>query len=114
MPLITIGDFIDIIYRSRTRGIPYLSAKFSLNKTKRVKSSWDHSDMKRVNWWNIPAVINHLNKKISGDEQVGFIDYVVRRYFRNSENLIALSPACGNGHAEMKLARYNQFKLVEA
>jgi ubiquinone/menaquinone biosynthesis C-methylase UbiE len=109
---ISIGDFIDLYYKVKQKGFNILLSKFHLSNQTRTVSKWntvtDSSD-----FWIIPEVINRWNEKSTGDPNLEHEDYVVSKYFSQSNGLRMLSVGCGTGSKERKFAKYPNFELIE-
>ena len=110
--LISIGDFVDVYYKIKTRGINFLLSKFSrLSYKNRVSSKWD-SFVSQSDFWIIPEITKTWNYKISGDDTLTYEDYVCHKYFEGKENLSLLAVGCGEGKHERNFAKYSIFNNV--
>lgn len=109
---ISYGDFIDFYYKVRQKGLNYFGNKFNLSRSSRVRSKWNF-EQKSSGFWIVPKVRKRWNLIISGDVNLGYEDYVVNKYFKNSKNLSLLSVACGDGSHERKFAKYSCFSKIE-
>ena len=114
--LISIGDFLDIYFKLRALGFSAILQRLTPSNSKnRIKKSWDLASSKSAsNWWSVPLIQKRWNKIISGDENIEYPEYLVKKYLNEKNNLILLSPGCGSGSKELKFARFNNFKLIEA
>jgi SAM-dependent methyltransferase len=67
-------------------------------------------------WWEAgPELTRHVNEKITGDPQLDWIVYTLRKYFDGRLPLQrCLSLGCGTGHLERTLARYEAFVRCDA
>ncbi|MEO8238074.1 MAG: class I SAM-dependent methyltransferase [Flavobacterium sp.] len=110
--LVSIGDFADVYYKIKNRGINFLFSKFSKFSYKnRVSSKWD-SFVSQSDFWIIPEITKTWNYKISGDYDLTYEDYVFHKYFEGKENLGLLSIGCGEGKHERNFAKYRAFNNV--
>lgn len=110
--LVSIGDFVDVYYKIKTKGIHFLFSKFSRFSYKnRVSSKWD-SFVSQSDFWIIPEITKTWNYKISGDDNLGYEDYVCHKYFAGKENLSLLAIGCGEGKHERNFAKHTTFNNV--
>lgn len=89
----------------------------------RAARKWDEHEKDKqaglsagLTWWDAgPAIDAHINRKITGDPDEGWINYTLRTHFRQrlpvGECLIL---GCGNGHLERKLAALGAFDHCDA
>lgn len=110
--LVSIGDFVDVYYKIKTRGINFLLSKFfKFSYKNRVSSKWD-SFVSQSDYWIIPEITKSWNYKISGNETLTYEDYVCQKYFEGKENLSLVAVGCGEGKHERNFAKYSAFKNV--
>lgn len=68
-----------------------------------------------LHWTDLPAVKHRLNRKVSADSDIDWLDYTLRRYFADSLPLArCYSLGCGHGEVERRLARLGAFAICEA
>ncbi len=113
MALITRGDFIELFSKIQQRGWKYIFSKFHLNKTQRIRTTFNNIHINSANWWIIPEVRKRWNKKISGNQYLDYEDYLVDNYLKNKTGLRMLSIGCGIGSHEIKFAQHPCFALVK-
>lgn len=68
-------------------------------------------------WWDAgPVLHRHINRKISGDPEVGWIEYSIKKYLNNlaPSSGVYLSLGCGTGDIERSIARIKKFKWYDA
>lgn len=106
------GDFIDLIYEVRRKGITDFFHRFRLNNSSRVVNTWDCIDKGSSDWWIIPLIRKRWNEIISGNPEVEYEDYVANKYFKNKANLTLLSIGSGGGTPEIKFANHDCFSTV--
>lgn len=111
--IISVGDFIDIYQKLLQEGLGYLSKRFALSEESRIKRAWNKKSRPPIHWWSIPRVRERWNKKITGNTNINYSDYVVNNYLKNKKNLRMISPGCGSGTNETKFAKHNCFSRVE-
>ena len=111
--IINIDDFYDLYYKIQQQGLNVITNRIGISQKSRIKRLWDKNNNPPINWWAIPQVEKRWNKLISNNCNINYQDYFIEKYLKNKENLILLSPGCGNGIKEIKYARHSQFKLVE-
>ena len=112
MGLISVGDFIDLFYKIKGRGMKFIFGKISLMPANRTKNTWNNIDPNSSNWWIIEAVQKRWNKLITGNEELEYEDYVSEKYLHNKNRISILSIGCGGGEHEIKFARYNNISKV--
>ncbi len=106
MALITLGDVADLRYKLLTRGWDYVAGKLRWRRSDRVRATYTE-DAARANvsfWWDVPAVQQRWNEKISGDPAVGYHDHVERTVLRGRDDVRILSLGCGRGGNERNFA----------
>jgi ubiquinone/menaquinone biosynthesis C-methylase UbiE len=81
---------------------------------RRTQLAWEKTATPPDNWWDIPAVQRRRNELISGDPEVGFNEYVCRRYLAARQDLYGLSLGCGTGVRELGWAASGKFGRLEA
>lgn len=111
--LITPLDFQDL----------YLQAKWSYFKTvlrtmrisgkNRILSRWNsHSDL-QINWYDVPYVVKHVQKNITGNGETNYATYLVEKYFKGRKDIRMLSPGCGGGVKELQFAKISAFERID-
>ena len=111
--IINIDDFYDLYYKIQQQGINVITSRLGINQKSRVKKVWDRNSNPPINWWSVPKVVERWNKLISDNSNLRYQDYFIDKYLKNKENLVLLSPGCGNATKEIEYAKHSQFKLVE-
>lgn len=99
---ISIGDFIDLIYKIQVKGWNFFQKKLQFSATARAIGTWNIEILPPTNWWIIPAIRREWNKNISGDENIPYYDYIASLFLKGKENLTMLVPACGTGSHERR------------
>ena len=112
MRLITIDDIIDTYTKLNQRGVSFITSKFNFNEVKRAKTAFNHTHIESSNWWIIPKIKERWNIKVTGDKNLDFIDFTVKTYLTNKQNLKLLSLGSGNCTSELKFASYNNFEEI--
>jgi ubiquinone/menaquinone biosynthesis C-methylase UbiE len=113
--LINIHDFVVLARRIRQKGMFKALHRVFKPYASRVQTAWEHTESKPINWWDIPEVQKRWNYKITGNPDLEKYEYVAQKYLRqNSNNLRGLSIGCGTGISEVKWARTNIFRKLEA
>lgn len=87
----------------------------------RVKKHWDEHTSRfsgrssGLFWWDVPEVMRYINKQISGDSEVDWIEYTLGKYFKDYLPVNrCLSLGCGVGDLERSLARLGAFDHCDA
>jgi ubiquinone/menaquinone biosynthesis C-methylase UbiE len=109
---ISVGDFIDLYYKVKQKGLPVLLSKLHLSNRARTVSKWELISP-GSDFWIIPAVRKRWNEKCTGDPNLEYEDYIVSKYFENAKGLRMLSVGCGTGSRERKFARHAGFERIE-
>ncbi len=109
---ISVGDFIDLKYKIKQKGLPELQSIFRFSGQQRSINKWDNVKPSS-DFWIVPAVRRRWNEKCTGDPDVEYEDYVVKKLFNKGENLRMLSVGCGTGSRERKFGKYENFSLIE-
>lgn len=109
--LISWGDFLDVYYKVKQKGILQLVSLFNLDKNKRVSAKWDKYQSSS-DFWIIPQLKLHWNFLISGNLNVGYEEYVTQKYLLNKNNLALLSIGCGEGRHERNFAVSGKFSSI--
>jgi 2-polyprenyl-3-methyl-5-hydroxy-6-metoxy-1,4-benzoquinol methylase len=110
--LLNFGDFSDLYYRIRQRGLAFIHKKLRINKNKRTINTFNESDKTSANFWDIPKVNERLNFKITSNPNLEYPDYVYERYLKEKSDLKLLSVGCGTGSYEIKFAKYPNFAEI--
>lgn len=109
---ISKGDFIDLYYKIRQKGIDKLFSKIKLSSSSRIKSKWNeygHSS----DFWIIPEIRERWNLKATGDPKLEYEDYFMNKYLKGKKDLRLLSVGCGSGLRERKFAKHPEFSFLE-
>lgn len=110
--LITRGDFIDVWSKLNQRGKGFLLSKLNPSKINRTKSAFDESAVSAANWWIIPAVRKRWNQMITGVDNMKYEDYLMDKFFSDTNDLKLLSIGSGVSSHEIKLAKHTQLSKV--
>jgi ubiquinone/menaquinone biosynthesis C-methylase UbiE len=108
---ISIGDFVDLYFKIKLKGMQVLWSKFKWSKSARTASKWNQITSSS-DFWIIPEVRSRWNEKATGHSNLEYEDYVMSKYFASSSDLTMLSVGCGTGTRERKFASYRQFKRI--
>ncbi len=109
---ISVGDFIDLFYKVKQKGLHVLFSKFRLMNQSRTKSKWNTAESSS-DFWVIPRVRKRWNEKCTGDPDLSYEDYLMKTHLMDSNNLKMLSVGCGTGARERHFATYSNFALIE-
>ena len=106
------GDIEEAIYKAKSVGLSTILKRLFPGKTYRTKAAWNSETSKtRTSWWEIPAVQKRWNKLITGDENKSYFDYLNEKFIPVNSSI--LSPGCGTGEEEIRLAKYEKVAFVE-
>jgi 2-polyprenyl-3-methyl-5-hydroxy-6-metoxy-1,4-benzoquinol methylase len=109
---ISIGDFIDLGYKLRQKGIAILGSLLNPSGQARTASKWNEH-LTSADFWILPEVRKRWNEDCTGDPDLEYETYVMQRYLADKSGLRMLSVGCGTGARERKWARYPQFDQIE-
>lgn len=105
--LISYGDFIDLFYKARKKGLQNILAKFKRSHDARAASKWNtETQAVSSDFWIIPEIQKQRNKKFSGNPDIDYSDYFVDKYLSHSSQINMLSIGSGLGKEERKFAKY--------
>ncbi len=110
--LITLDDIIDVYAKLIQRGVSFITSKFSLNTTKRTKSTFNELNIESSNWWIIPKVKERWNFLITGNSQLEYEDFVVKNFLHPTKKLRMLSLGSGICSHELKFAELGNFEDI--
>ncbi len=108
---LSIGDFVDLVYKIRLKGYFALLNRFSLSGQARVKAKWNHVESES-DFWSIAEVRQRWNVKCTGDPDLGYETYLCEKYFENRSGLSLLSVGCGAGTHEQRFAGHKAFSRI--
>lgn len=109
---ISIGDFIDLYFKVKQKGLNELLSKLHLSDQARTVSKWN-SVVPSSDFWIIPQVRNRWNEKCTGSPQLEYEDYLVSKFLSGAQGLKMLSVGCGSGSRERKFGKYSNFASIE-
>lgn len=112
MPLITSDDIIETYSKLQQRGANFIFSKFNLNGRSRTLSAFDDHNIEASNWWNIPAIKERWNEKISGDKKVSYENHVLNTYYTSDKDLKMLSIGAGICSHEFNFAKTSKFSQI--
>lgn len=113
MKLITKDDIIESFYKIKQRGLKFFLSKFNLKSINRTKSTFNIIEKNSSNFWDIPLVQSRWNKKITGNENINWIDYFCSKYISPNKEMTILSLGSGNCEIEIYLSQqYPNIKII--
>jgi ubiquinone/menaquinone biosynthesis C-methylase UbiE len=112
MPLITADDFRETLTKLRQRGLPFLLSKLRPDALARTRSAFDDPSLRAANWWQVPAVRQRWNLRMTGAPQLPYEAYVADKYLAGRRGLRLLSLGSGAASHELAFARLPQFAEV--
>ncbi|MCK5401599.1 MAG: class I SAM-dependent methyltransferase [Flavobacteriaceae bacterium] len=110
--IITLDDIIDVYAKLIQRGVSFITSKLSLNTIKRTKSAFNELNIESSNWWNIPKVKERWNFLITGNSQLEYEDFVIKKFLHPTKKLKMLSLGSGICSHELKFAELGNFKEI--
>ena len=110
---ISIGDLLDVYHKFREKNVSFFLRKLKVLPKSRIESKWDDYES-TSDFWLIPEIQQSWNKKISGDSDMIYEDYVFNKYLSGKNNLKMLSVGCGEGLHERNFAKHGCFSQIDA
>jgi len=111
--LITSADFVDFYFHAKWTHFSKVLRMLHLSNKKRILNRWNTGYQLPINWYDIPMVLNRINFKISGYENIEYSQFILDKYFKDQTGLKLISPGCGGGEKEMRFARFPQFQQID-
>jgi len=108
---ISIGDFVDVLYKFRQKGLRILAPFLNVSDVARTASKWN-SEFVTADSWILPEIRQRWNADCTGDPGMEYEDYVMLHFLRDRKDLNMLSVGCGTGLRERKFGKYPQFKRI--
>ena len=109
---LTKDDLIELYSKIHQRGLGYILSKMTFDANKRTKSTFNKAGYAHANWWIIPELKKRWNKKISHSQDVGYEEYVYKKYLQGKTNLKLLSLGSGSCSHELIFAQQPCFSEV--
>jgi ubiquinone/menaquinone biosynthesis C-methylase UbiE len=109
---LSIGDFIDLYFKIRQKGLSYLKNKINLSPDAKAISKWNE-DESDSNFWIIPQVLDRWNEKSTGEKNIGYEAYFTKKYVTDKTGLHLLSIGCGSGSRERNFAIFPNYQTIE-
>lgn len=110
---ISYGDFVDVYHLARVKGLKFIVTGFGISYKGRSASKWNKYECSQSDFWVIPQVKTRWNEKCSGNPEVEYEDYVVKKYLNGKTGLRLLSVGCGNSSHEQTFSKHACFDYVE-
>lgn len=98
-------------FRKVLRKIRYAVPRVFMSARQRTVDTWDRQSVQQ-GWTELPGYRERFARMVSGDESVGFQEFLVREYFPGRRDLVALSVGCGRGVKEIAWARAGAFAEI--
>lgn len=108
---ISFGDFLDVYYKVKQKGVKQLLSLFKFSNQNRVAEKWNNHQQSS-DYWIIPQLQHHWNSLISGNATESYEFFVTKSYLANKSNLTLLSIGCGEGLHERQFAQSGQFSKI--
>lgn len=109
---ITIDDIVDVLHKSKQRGMGFLLTKLNVKGLNRTEKTFSQIDYESADWWIIPKVKERWNLLISGNPNLDYKNYFVENYLQNRKGLRLISLGSGFSHHEIELAKYSNFEEI--
>ena len=109
---ITKDDIIDLIHKSKQRGLSFISSKLNIYGVARTENTFNQISYKSADWWIIPKVRQRWNLLITGNPDVDYKEYLVENFLQNKTELRLLSLGSGLSSHEIELAKYSNFEEI--
>lgn len=109
---ISAGDFIDLYYKVKQKGVDVIISMLHLLPQARTASKWN-TVTASSNFWILPQIRTRWNELCTGSREMEYEEYIVLKYLDGKRGLRMLSVGCGTGSRERKFARHQVFSLIE-
>jgi len=109
---LSIGDFIDLWYKVKQKGVQSIVSLLQVSGKARVASKWN-THITSADCWILPEIRMRWNEDSTGNADLQYEDYVMQKYLSQAQGLRMLSVGCGTGARERKWGRYEQFVLID-
>ena len=110
--LLSIGDFIDLTYKIRQKGLGAIRGLFNISGQDRTAYKWNEHIVS-ADFWIIPEVRQRWNEDCTGNKDLGYEAYVMARYLSDRKGMRMLSVGCGTGARERIWGQYSQFDHID-
>lgn len=93
--------------------------KLYLNVHEKIGHAWNQVSLNpgvRINWWQVPAIVTHINRRVCGESVSGFsqgLFNLLRNYVNNKTFECGISIGCGEAEKEMILMRQGVVKYFD-
>lgn len=114
MKLISYSDFIELREKMLSTQLSFFLKKLQIVKSKRSQAHWNETYIPPTNWWNIPAVRDRWNQKITGNPTLSYVDYLINNYCIKWHRPRMLSVGCGTGSQEILFCQTHIFEKITA
>lgn len=110
--LITLDDITDTLLKIKQRGILFFLSKFNFDKKSRTISAFNKSSIISSNWWNIEMVKKRWNKKISGNYDTNFVEFIMKKIIKEKSKIKMISLGSGKCNYEFDFMKYNNISEI--
>ena len=111
--VITPADFQDFYLQAKWSYFKTILRTLRISGKSRTLARWNKHTNMLINWYDLPQVEKYVQKNMTGDENLGYAQYVVDKYFRGRTNIHMLSPGCGAGVKEIQFAKIPAFERID-
>lgn len=111
--LITCDDFIETYGKIHQRGLKFFLSKLSLSEKKRARSTFNEQNIVSSYAWSLIKVRQRWNELITGDKNVFYENYFVKKYLDGRSGLKLLSLGSGVCSHELRFAAHSCFTEVK-
>jgi SAM-dependent methyltransferase len=111
---ITLADFQDLFLHIRWTSFKVVLRALNLTGQSRTLSRWNSASNLVINWYDVPYIVEHVQKNMTGNGKTSYASYLMDRYFQGRNNLRVLSPGCGIGVKEFQFAKLKQVGHIDA
>jgi ubiquinone/menaquinone biosynthesis C-methylase UbiE len=111
--LVTPSDFLDIYLQAKWSYFKTILRTLRISGKNRTLSRWNRHTNMQINWYDVPYVVKHVQKNITGNGEIDYATYLVEKYFKGRSNIRMLSPGCGVGVKELQFAKISAFERID-
>ena len=115
--LVNADDFAVVARKVAGGQLCEVFTRLRMAGRERIQSQWEtqwDGGIPPTQWFDLAAVRRRENRLVSGDPEVGYIEYLSGKYLSGRHGLIGLSLGCGSGWRELEWARRAEFRSLQA
>lgn len=111
--LLTPSDFQDFYLQAKWSNFKTILRTLRISGKNRILSRWNKHTHMLINWYDVPYVVKHVQKNITGNGDTDYATYLVGKFLRGTTDIRMLSPGCGIGIKELQFAKLPAFGRID-